>query len=336
MSTLDTPTHVGRIERGRPFLLAALIAIAASLLSCSTVVTPPARKVMFVNFDHERARAAFARFVAACEAIGIQERYDVALEFIGVDVMDEIALRKAMVKGLAGNPVAIIAPTSPVLIEAARLTATTPIVFFTHQDPVDLRLAASLTRRPQNIAGISFNLGIQSKMLELLRETAPNVRSIGYIVDADEAGSPNMKSFLESSARKHGIHWSIVTVSSRETLDRDIKAAGAVDAWFVTKASVLDEHRREFISILTATRHPAIYPSQLEVANGAPMAYEAVFDDPNGALARQLDRVLSGVTPGDIPIERPKRFRLSLNVDAARASGMLVTSTLLARADLVR
>jgi putative ABC transport system substrate-binding protein len=66
------------------------------------------------------------------------------------------------------------------------------------------------------------------------------------------------------------------------------------------------------------------------------MAYEAVFDDPNGALARQLDRVLSGVTPGEIPIERPKRFRLSLNVAAARASGMVVTPILLSRADRVR
>jgi putative ABC transport system substrate-binding protein len=66
------------------------------------------------------------------------------------------------------------------------------------------------------------------------------------------------------------------------------------------------------------------------------MAYEAVFDDPNGALARQLDRVLSGVTPGEIPIERPKRFRLSLNINSAKGVGMDVTPRLLSRADRVR
>ena len=91
-----------------------------------------------------------------------------------------------------------------------------------------------------------------------------------------------------------------------------------------------------FVSILSATRRPAIYPSELEVATGAPLAYEAVFDDPNGALARQLDRVLSGVTPGDIPVERPTRFSLSVNVGAARAAGMTMTPQLLSRADTVR
>ncbi len=291
---------------------------------------------MFVNFDHELARSAFARFDAACKAIGIQKRHRVTLEFIGVDVTDEVALRKALVKGLAANPVAIIAPTSPVLMEAVRLTEETPIVFFTHQDPVDLKLAASLTRRPQNLAGISFHLGIEAKMLELLRESAPGARRIGYIFDSDEAPRASVAEFLESSARRHGIQWKLVPVKSIETFANDVHNAGPIDAWFVTKAGVLDEHRMQFVATLLATHRPSIFPSQLEVANGAPMSYEAVFDDPNGALAAQLDRVLSGVTPADIPIERPKRFRLSLNVNAARASGMLVTPRLLSRADRVR
>src|SRR5258705_5297416 len=151
---MNTPTHVGRIGMGSRIAFIAIATMAASLLSCSTATTQPPRKVMFVNFDHERARFAFARFEAACNAIGIQERYHVALEFVGVDVTDEMALRKALVEGLAANPVAVIAPNSPVLIEAVRLTEDTPIVFFTHQDPVDLRLAASLTRRPAKLAGI--------------------------------------------------------------------------------------------------------------------------------------------------------------------------------------
>ena len=316
--------------------LATCILAASLLAGCSADGVQPTRKVLFVNFDHERARLAFARFAAACEALEIQKRHRVSLEFVGVDVTDEVALRRALVSGLGANPVAIVAPTSPVLIAAVRLAEETPIVFFTHQDPVDLRLAASLTRRPQNLAGISFHLEIQPKMLELLRETAPKARRIGYVVDADEAKRASVMEFLESSARTHGIQWKVATVSSRATLEHDIAAAGPVDAWFITKATVLDEHRKDFLAIISATRRPAIYPSQLEVAVGGPMAYEAVFDDPNGALARQLDRVLSGVTPSEIPIERPKRFRLSLNVAAARDAGMDVTARLLSRADRVR
>ena len=305
-------------------------------MCCSTDVKHPPGKVMFVHFDNERSRTVFARFEAACEALGIQARHDVVLEFVGVDVTDEVALGKALREGLAARPVALMAPNSPVMMEAVRLTQSTPIVFFTHQDPVDLNLAASLNQRPRNLAGISLYLGIELKMLELLREVAPNARRIGYIFDSDEAPRPSVGAFLKSSAARHGVEWKMVPVRSIETFAEDVRAAGPLDAWFVTKAAVLDEHRQSFVSTLLATRRPAIYPSQYEVAAGAPMAYEAVFDDPYGALARQLDRVLSGAIPGEIPIERPKRFRLSLNVSSARASGMLVTPQLLSRADRVQ
>jgi len=291
---------------------------------------------MFVNFDNDRAHAAFARFMAASGAIGIEKHRDVKIEFVGVDVMDAVALGKVLEIGLKANPVAIVAPTSPVLMQAVRLTHTTPIVFFTHQDPVDLRLATSLTSRPRNITGISLQLGIELKMLELLRETAPEARRIGYIYDSSEPLRPSVKEFLDSSARRHGVQWRLVPVAAIGTFAHDIRDAGPVDAWFVSKASVLDEHRMQFVATLLATRRPAIFPSELEVAVGGPLAYEAVFDDPNGALARQLDRVLSGVTPGEIPIERPKTFRLSLNVSSARALGMVVSPRLLSRADIVR
>jgi putative ABC transport system substrate-binding protein len=173
-------------------------------------------------------------------------------------------------------------------------------------------------------------------MLELLREAAPGAHRIGYLFDSLDVPRPSVSEFLDSSARRHGVQWKLVPVKSIDTLADDIREAGPIDAWFVSKVSVLDEHRSRFVATLAATHRPAIFPSQLEVAAGAPMSYEAVFDDPNGALARQLDRVLSGVTPSDIPIERPKRFRLSLDVNAARAAGMLVTPALLSRADRVR
>jgi ABC-type uncharacterized transport system substrate-binding protein len=132
------------------------------------------------------------------------------------------------------------------------------------------------------------------------------------------------------------LQWKIVPIGSVDTLERDILAAEPVDAWFVTKVAVLDQHREKFIATLGAVSRPAIYPSRRDVRAGAPMAYEAAFDDPYSALARQIDRVLSGVTPGDIPVERPRRFGLSINFEAARASGMRLSPELLSRADLVR
>jgi ABC-type uncharacterized transport system substrate-binding protein len=333
---VSTPTYIGRIGISFAIFALALCGFAASLESCSTDAAQPRREVVFVSFDNERARLAFARFVAACEQLGIQKRHRVALAYSAVDLTDEVALRNVLRREIEKGPVALVAPASPVVVAAARLTTTIPIVFFTHQDPVELELLSSLTHRRDNLAGISMYLAIEPKRLELLREAAPKARHIGFIVDDDEARRPVTTEFLEASARRHGVQWKVVAIRSMETFAGDIRNAGPVDAWFVTKAAILDEHRAGFVAVMTATRRPAIYPSQLDVAAGAPMAYEAVFDDSHAALARQLDRVLSGVTPGDIPIERPQRFRFSVNADAARAAGMTMTARLLSQADAVR
>ncbi len=293
-------------------------------------------RVMYVYFDNDRSRAAFKLLDAACESLGVQRRHGAALEFVGVEVTNRAALASALAKGLERRPAAIVAPASEVLVEASRQTGTIPIVFVTHQDPVQLKVAASLVRFPANLTGISFHIGVEMKMLELLREAAPRARRIGYVIDREESNNAHTIEFLETTARRYGLQWKLVPVDSVDSLERDILAADPVDAWFVTKVAVLDQHRAEFIAALGATQHPAIYPSQWDVRAGAPMAYEAAFDDPYSALARQIDRVLSGVAPGDIPVERPRRFGLSINVEAAHASGMRLSPEMLSRADIVR
>ena len=291
---------------------------------------------MFVSFDDPRSRAGFRTVEAACEALGVHRRHRVELKFVGVDITDRAALASALAKGIERRPVAIVAPAAEVLVEASRQTGTIPIVFVTHQDPVELKVADSLAKLPRNLTGISFHIGVETKMLELLRETAPRARRIGYILDRGESSNPRTREFLEATASRHGLQWKLVPVGSIETLERDIHAADPVDAWLVTKVAVLDQHRKEFIAALAATHRPAIYPSRGDVRAGGPMAYEAAFDDPYSALARQIDRVLTGATPSDIPVERPKRFGLSVNVAAARESGMRLTPELLSRADHVR
>jgi putative ABC transport system substrate-binding protein len=266
----------------------------------------------------------------------LQERHRVELVFRGVDITDEAVLGRAIDEGLKKNPVAIVAPNSVVVTEAMRRTKTTPVIFGTHQDPVDLNVvAASLVQRQQNLAGISFHLGVERKMLELLREAAPQARRIGYVVDKREVKNPRVMEFMRQTSSQYGIEWKLVGVETVATLATDLRAAGAVDAWFVTKAVLIEEHPEMFVAVMGATNRPAIYPSRREVAAGGTISYEAVFDDPFGSLARQLDRVLSGVAPSDIPIERPKRFNLSINIKAARAMGMRLSAELLARADRV-
>jgi putative ABC transport system substrate-binding protein len=209
-------------------------------------------------------------------------------------------------------------------------------VFVTHQDPVDLQVASSLAELPPNLTGISFHIGVEVKMLELLLDTAPRAKRIGYLVERDELQRVRMRDFLEMTARRYGLQWKVVPLSSLDSLEGDLLAAGPVDAWFVTKVAVLDQNRKQFVGALAATHRPAIYPSQGDVKAGGPMAYEAAFDDPFSALARQIDRVLTGVPPSEIPVERPKRFGLAVNVEAARASAMLLSPELLSRADYVR
>ena len=277
----------------------------------------------------------FHRFEAACQVLGVQRR-GVMLEFVGTDITDPHAIANTMNAVVERKPAVIVAPTSPVLVEAARRTDTIPIVFATHEDPIELNITPSLAKQPANLAGISYYIGLDDKMLELLREAAPQARRIGYIVDASTANKPRMHDFLERTARHHGVAWKIVPVTSIDSLDRDLADAGPIDAWFVTKVTALDQHRPRFITAIARTRRPAVYPSHLEVLAGGPLAYDAYFDDPVAVLARQLERVLSGVNPSDIPIERPKHFSLGVNLRAARAAGMQLTPNLISRADLVQ
>src|SRR5205814_8889712 len=116
--------------------------------------------------------------------------------------------------------------------------------------------------------------------------------------------------------------WQVVPVGPIDSLDRDLIDAGAVDAWFITKVTALEQYRERFVATIARTHRPAVYPSQLEVLAGGPMGYGADFDDSVGTLARQLGRVLSGVTPSDIPIERPKHFTFALNLRSAPAAAI--------------
>lgn len=290
---------------------------------------------MFPYFDNESGHIAFGHVRTAWERLGMTARRGATLEFAGVVVTDRASLARAISEGLARRPAAIVAPSSEVLLEALRQTHAVPIVFVTHQDPVELNVTSSLADPPSNITGISFHIGVEGKMLELLRETAGRAKRFGYVVDKEQAERPAVRDFMEASARRHGIQWKLVAVESIDTLDADLHEAGEVEGWLVTKVTALDLHRAAFIAIVARTGHPSIYPSLFDVQAGAPMAYEAQFDDVASAVVRQLDRVLSGVSPRDIPIERPKRFRLSLNLAAARGSGMQLTPQLISRADKV-
>ena len=337
MTPCEAPTRVGRICNRRVLATIMSLVLAASLAAgCSATHRDTTHWVLFFSFDDDRSRAGFRRLEAACEALGVQQRHGVALRFVGVDMTNRAALAGALAKGIESRPVAIVAPASEVLVEASRQTGTIPIVFVTHQDPVQLKVAASLVRFPANLTGVSFHIGVDMKMLELLREAAPRARRIGYVIERDELNNAHTLEFLETTASRYGLQWKLVPVGSVDSLERDVLAAEPVDAWFVSKVAVLDQHRARFVAILGAAQRPAIYPSQRDVRAGAPMAYEATFDDLYSVVARQIDRVLSGVTPSDIPVERPKRFGLSINFETARASGMRLLPELLSRADVVR
>src|SRR5258708_15588186 len=292
MTPCEAPSRAGRICNRRTLATIASLVLAALLSAgCLMSARETPNRVMYVYFDNDRSRAAFKLLDAACESLGVQRRHGAALEFVGVEVTNRAALASALAQGLERRPAAIVAPASEVLVEASRQTGTIPIVFVTHQDPVQLKVAASLVRFPANLTGISFHIGVEMKMLELLREAAPRARRIGYVIDREESNNAHTIEFLETTARRYGLQWKLVPVDSVDSLERDILAADPLDAWFVPKLAVPDHPRAESIPAPGPTPHPAIYPSQWDVRAGAPMAHEAAFDDPYSALARQIDRV---------------------------------------------
>jgi putative ABC transport system substrate-binding protein len=220
---------------------------------------------------------------------------------------------------------------------AKKATAVIPIVFAAAGDPVGTGLVASLARPGGNITGLSIQqTDLASKRLEMLREVFPNLRTVAILF---HIGSPNSVLEMgeaEAAARTLGL--AVVTSEVRRA--EDIAPAfdalkGRADALYVCADPLLTTNRVRVSTLALGARLPTMNNFREYVVAGGLTSYGPSFPDLFRRAGDYVDKILKGVKPADIPVEQPTKFELVINLTTAKALGIKIPATLLARADEV-
>jgi len=269
--------------------------------------------------------------------LGYVEGRNIRLEFRdaagNVDALPAVA--QELVRDGAVD--AIIAVSTPAALAAYAATRTIPIVAFTAVDPVASGLADSLGHPGRNVTGIAvFSEETTVKRVELMREVVPRAVRLGTVTTKLTSGAQSLAPVLETG-RKLGFTVEPINVDDPADLAKALspEVLAGFDALVFVPDVIINAHMSDVIKLVGASNKPAIFPSPDWVAQGGFMSFGPDFADATRHLISQLDRVLKGAKPGDLPFERPTKFDLRINLRTARASGIEVSPTVLARADEV-
>ena len=235
-------------------------------------------------------------------------------------------------------PDVILANGSPALAPLQQATRSVPIVFTIVADPVGAGYVDSLARPGGNITGFSnFEYSITGKWLELLKDIAPRVTRAAVLRDSTIAAGPGQFGAIQAVAPSLGVDLRPVDVRDAGEIERAI-AAFALDSnggLIVTGSPAATFHRELIIALAARHRLPAVYNNRRFAAEGGLISYGTDFIDQYRRAAGYVDRILKGEKPADLPVQAPTRYELVINLKTAKALGIEVPTTVLARADEV-
>jgi len=222
-------------------------------------------------------------------------------------------------------------------LAAKRATSVIPIVFAIATDPVGDGLVASLARPGGNATGLS---GVQTdtagKRLELLREVVPALRRVAIIVNVGNPAAVLERSEAQAAAKTLGLESVPLEIRRAEDIAPAFEALkGRADALYVCSEPLVSVNRVRINTLALAARLPTMYGQRDFVDGGGMISYGPNFTGQFRRAAELVDKILRGTKPADIPVEQPTKFDIAINLTTAKALGLTIPSTLLARADEV-
>jgi putative ABC transport system substrate-binding protein len=283
------------------------------------------------------AQARIRAFLDALQPLGWRPDDNVRIDYrwAGGDTDRLKALAAEVVQSA---PDAIVAAGDPALAAIKPLTSTIPVVFTQVSEPVDSGFVASLARPGGHITGFqNFEPAMGGKWLGMLKEIAPRLRRVGMLYVPGVAPHAAFWRAAEPTASALGVTLSVLTIRRNSEIEDAIGTlADASDCGLMVLPHPHTIANRLAISAL-AIRHrlPAIYPYRYFAADGGLVSYGPDQIDQWRGAAGYVDRILRGDKPGDLPIQAPVRYELAINLKTAKAVGLDVPPTVLARADEV-
>jgi putative ABC transport system substrate-binding protein len=293
--------------------------------------------LMSTAADDREGQARIAAFRQGLQKLGWIEGQNVRLD-IRWGGGDADLDRRFAAELVALTPDVILATASSTVAALQGATRTVPVVFAHAVDPVAAGFVDSLARPGGNATGfVLFEYGISAKWLELLKEIAPSVTRAGVLPDPAMAAGTGQFGALQSVAPSFGVELSPVNVRDAGEIERVVTAfARSSNGGLIVTASPLATLHRDLIVALAA-RHKlcAVYNLRLFVTAGGLISYGSDVPDLLRRAAGYVDRILKGEKPADLPVQAPTKFEMVVNIKTARALGITVPPSLLARADEV-
>jgi putative ABC transport system substrate-binding protein len=275
-------------------------------------------------------------FLRRLDELGWTEGRTIAIEYRWAngrsDSLPEIAAEFVRLK------VALIyAVGTESALAAKQATSVIPIVFPVTGDPVGTGLVASLARPGGNVTGLSnFAVDLAAKRLEILRDVFPSLSRLAILANAAYSGGMLEVSQIRAAARTLGIDIIPLEFRRAEDIARAFDAIkGRAEVLYVVGDPLANTQRMRINTFALADRLPTMYVQREFVETGGLMSYGPNYPDLNRRAADYVDKILRGTKPADLPVEQPIKFDLVINLTTAKALGLTIPESLLARADEV-
>jgi putative ABC transport system substrate-binding protein len=276
-----------------------------------------------------------AAFLQGLTETGFVEGRNVAIEYRWAE--NQTDRLPTMAADLVRRGVDVIAPAGgPASVRAAQTATTTiPIVFSLGSDPVKMGFVDSLNRLGGNVTGVTFLANeLEAKQLDLLGELVPRADAIAYLVNPS---NPNTAMAVQAAGQVLGRRIHVFNASTEGDLDLAFAGLGQqrAGALLISPDPIFTSRREQIVSLALRHAVPTMYQFREFVAAGGLISYGVDLKDAYREHGIYVGRILKGARPADLPVMQPTKFELVINLKTAKALGLEVPPTLLARADEV-
>jgi len=293
---------------------------------------------VLVSGAADNARVRVAAFEQGLQQLGWIEGRNLRIEYRSGALGDAERTRKYAAELVALAPDVIFASGTSQVGPLLQATRTVPIIFTLVADPVGAGFVDSLARPGGNATGfVQYEYGLGGKWLELLKEIAPRVTRAAVLRDAAITAGVGLWGAILTAAPSFGIEVSPVNVRDASEIERAITvfARGPNGGLILTGSALSAAHGDLIVELATRHKLPAVYFTRQMVNSGGLISYGPDPVDQFRRAASYVDRILKGEKPADLPVQAPTKYELVINLKTAKALGLEVPASVLARADEV-
>jgi putative tryptophan/tyrosine transport system substrate-binding protein len=287
--------------------------------------------------DDPQGHATISAFLQSLQKLGWADGRNATIDYRwGAGNIDD--MRKQAAELVALGPDVMVATGGASVGPLLQATRTIPIVFANVPDPVGSGFVESLSRPGGNATGfVQFEYNLSGKWLELLKQVAPNVTNAVMLWDPTILAGIGQFAVIQSVAPSLGVEVRAINVRDTAEIERGVATFARFEngGMIVAASALAVVHRALIVALAARHKLPTTYFQRIFVTDGGLISYGPDFIDQYRRAAGYVDRILKGEKPGDLPVQAPTKYDLTINLKTAKALGLSLPPALLARADEV-